>query len=76
VVTFHRDFAEAPPARLPRLGSVFASRHVTVARPVAEHGQRLGAVYLETLPEPWPAILARHSALGLLTILSFLLLAW
>jgi signal transduction histidine kinase len=74
VVAFHRDEARAPPARLVRLGSVFASRHVTVARPVAEHGQRLGAVYLETRPESWAAILGRHSALGLLTILSFLLL--
>jgi signal transduction histidine kinase len=74
VVAFHRDEARAPPARLAGLGSVFADRHVTVARPVAERGQRLGAVYLETLPESWATILGRHSALGLLTILSFLLL--
>jgi signal transduction histidine kinase len=74
VVAFHRDEARAPPARLGRLGSVFAARHVTVTRPVAERGQRLGAVYLETQPESWMSILGRHSALGLLTVLAFLLL--
>ena len=75
VAAFHRDGANPPPARLDGLGSAFAYRHVTVARPVTEQGQRLGAVYLETLPEPWSQVLARHSGLGLLTVLAFLLLA-
>ena len=74
VAAFHRGRAKAPPGRMGGLGTVFTDRHVTVTRPVAEHGARLGAVYLETLPEAWPAILARHSALALLTILAFVLL--
>jgi signal transduction histidine kinase len=74
VVAFHRSQAAAPPGRMVALGTVFTNRHVTVTRPVAEHGQRLGAVYLETLPESWASILGRHSALALLTILAFLLL--
>jgi signal transduction histidine kinase/ActR/RegA family two-component response regulator len=73
-VAFHRSDAKAPPARAPELGSVFAYRHVAVTRPVAQQGARLGTVYLETLPEPWPMVLRRHAALGLLTVLAFLLL--
>jgi signal transduction histidine kinase/ActR/RegA family two-component response regulator len=46
-----------------------------VVGPVTERGARLGFVYLETLPEPWTMIFARHSGLGLLTVLAFLLLA-
>ncbi|THD71163.1 response regulator [Phenylobacterium sp.] len=74
VVVFHRPDAHAPPPRTPAIGSRFAERHVTVTRPVSERGQRLGAVYLETQPESWAAILGRHSGLALLTVLAFLLL--
>jgi signal transduction histidine kinase/CheY-like chemotaxis protein len=74
VVVFHRPGAPAPPARAPTLGSKVASRHVTVTRPVAEQGAQLGAVYLETLPEPWVRVLGRHSGVALLTVLAFLLL--
>jgi len=74
VVVFHRAGAAPPPVHIDALSSRFSHRHATVTRPVAEQGQRLGAVYLETLPEPWMTVLGRHSALALLTILAFLLL--
>jgi signal transduction histidine kinase len=74
VVVFHRPGAPAPPARAPTLGSKVAGRRVTVTRPVAEQGAQLGAVYLETLPEPWVRVLGRHSGVALLTVLAFLLL--
>jgi signal transduction histidine kinase/ActR/RegA family two-component response regulator len=74
VVVFNRQGAPPPPARLEGLGSHFADRHVTVTRPVAEKGERLGTVYLATLPERWTAVLGRHSALALLTVLAFVLL--
>jgi signal transduction histidine kinase/ActR/RegA family two-component response regulator len=74
VVGFHRGKAQ-PPARVRPAGAVFAQRRVTVTRPVAEQGAPLGAVYLETRPEPLTALFARHSGLALLTVLAFLLLA-
>jgi signal transduction histidine kinase/CheY-like chemotaxis protein len=74
MATFNNPAAAPPPARAPAIGAHFVRRHAVVARPVAEHGSRLGAVYLETLPEPWTAVLARHSGLALLTVLAFLLL--
>ena len=74
VVVFHRPGAAPPPAHVEVLSSRFSHRHVTVTRPVAQQGQRLGAVYLETLPEPWTSVLGRHSSLALLTVLAFLLL--
>ena len=75
VVVFHRAGAAPPPAHIGALSSRFSHRHTTVTRAVAEQGQRLGAVYLETLPEPWTTVLGRHSGLALLTVLAFLLLA-
>ena len=74
VVVFHRGDADPPPAQAPAIGSRFAQRHVTVTRPVAERGERLGAVFLETQPESWAAMLGRHGSLALLTVLAFLLL--
>jgi signal transduction histidine kinase len=74
VVVFNRGGAQPPPAQVGKLGSAFTDRHVTVTRPVAERGARLGAVYLQTRPESWGAVLGRHSALALLTVLAFLLL--
>jgi signal transduction histidine kinase len=74
VVAFNRRGARAPPAQAPRLGSMFAARHVAVTRPVAEQGARLGAVYMETRPEPWTQVFGRHSGLAVLTVLAFLLL--
>jgi signal transduction histidine kinase len=74
VVEFHRNGEPPPPARLRGLSSVFAQRHVTVTRPVSERGARLGAVYLQTLPESWASMLARQSGLAVLTVLAFLLL--
>jgi signal transduction histidine kinase len=73
VVTYSNG-AGPPPANAPPLGTRVAARHVAVSRPVIQQGARLGEVYLETLPEAWPAILARHSGLALLTVLAFLLL--
>ena len=74
VVVFHRPDAPPPPARAPAPGARFVERHVVVTRAVAEQGARLGAVYLETRPESWASILGRHSNLGLMTVLAFLLL--
>jgi signal transduction histidine kinase/CheY-like chemotaxis protein len=74
VVTYNNPSVRPPPAKAPPLGTRALDRHVAVTRPVAEQGSRLGAVYLETLPEPWAAVLARHSGLALLTVLAFLLL--
>ncbi|HLZ74875.1 response regulator [Phenylobacterium sp.] len=74
VVTYSHTGGPPPPAGAPRLGTRFAARHLTVSRPVTEQGSRLGEVYLQIQPEPWTSILARHSALGLLTVLAFLLL--
>jgi signal transduction histidine kinase/CheY-like chemotaxis protein len=47
---------------------------VTVTRPVAEQGQLLGSVYVETTPETWRGLLARHGAFALLVSAAFLLL--
>ena len=66
VVVFHRGDADPPPAQAPAIGSRFAQRHVTVTRPVAERGERLGAVFLETQPESWAAMLGRHGSLSLI----------
>ncbi|MDB5427159.1 MAG: sensor histidine kinase [Phenylobacterium sp.] len=74
VVTFNRRGAGRPPARIGGLGSHFAGGHVTVTRPVLEKGERLGAVYLETLPEPWMAMFGRHSGMAVLSVLAFLML--
>src|SRR5204862_7523605 len=54
--------------------SNYAAGRVTVARPVAEQGQRLGTVYTATVPERWTTMLGRHSGLALLLVLAFLLL--
>ncbi|HEY2753415.1 response regulator [Phenylobacterium sp.] len=74
VVTFVRRGAAPAPTNPHAAGSNFAAGRVTVARPVAEQGQRLGTVYLATLPEPWTTVLGRHSGLALLLVLAFLLL--
>jgi signal transduction histidine kinase/CheY-like chemotaxis protein len=71
---FHRRGARSPPAHAPAVGSQFIDRHVNVTRLVAQRGQRLGAVYLETQPESWSSMLGRHSGLAVLTVLAFLLL--
>jgi signal transduction histidine kinase/ActR/RegA family two-component response regulator len=74
-VTYAGPGEHPPPVRAPKPGARFAQRRVTVVGPVTERGARLGFVYLETLPEAWTMIFARHSGLGLLTVLAFLLLA-
>ncbi|MBS0333677.1 MAG: response regulator, partial [Proteobacteria bacterium] len=74
VVAYHQAGAAPPPTRIGGPSEAFARRHVTVIRPVVQQGARLGSVYLETRPEPWAMVLARHSGLAVLTILAFLLL--
>ncbi len=74
VVSSSRAGAPKPPAQAPPAATAFVQGHVTVTRVVAERGARLGAVYLQTLPETWTMVLSRHSGLAMLTILSFLLL--
>ena len=74
MVTYHRPGVAPPPAEIRNASTVFARRHAVVTRPVTQQGAPLGAVYLETLPEPWAMVLARHSGLAVLTVLAFLLL--
>jgi signal transduction histidine kinase len=73
LVTFARPGAQAP-ARVGPADTLTGKRHVVVIRPVTQQGQRLGSVYLETLPEPWSEVAARHAALALLSLLAFLLM--
>jgi len=74
VVVFHRAPAVAPPAQIAPRATTYVARYVMVTRPVAQQGALLGWVYLETRPEPWATVLGRHAALGLLTLLAFVLL--
>jgi signal transduction histidine kinase len=72
VVVFARP-GSAAPARIGPVGTSSRANHVIVVRQVTQQGQRLGSVYLETLPEPWSMLAARHSGLALLTLMAFLL---
>ena len=72
MVTFARPGSSAP-SRVGPTGTFVQDRHVEVVHPVTQRGQRLGSVYLETLPEPLNEFAGRHSALALLTLMAFLL---
>ena len=73
VVIFARPGARAP-ATVGPVGTASLDRRVAVTRPVSQQGQRLGSVYMETLPEPWSEIAGRNASLALLTVMAFLLL--
>ncbi len=75
VVTIYRERAGPPPARAGVVGTRADGRRIRVLRPVAERGERLGTVYMETAPESWADMLSRHAGLGLLTVMAFLLLS-
>src|SRR6202012_583961 len=74
VVSIHRRDAKPPPTVAGPPGAHFAGRRATVTGVVSERGQRLGEVYLRTVPESWPSVLGRHSGLALLSLLAVLLL--
>jgi signal transduction histidine kinase/ActR/RegA family two-component response regulator len=74
LVTYARKGAPPPPGHLPHLRDHATDGMMQVTSPVAERDTRMGAVYVRTLPEPFSRILGRHSGLGLLLIMSFVLL--
>jgi signal transduction histidine kinase/CheY-like chemotaxis protein len=74
LISYARRGDPAPPERAAALGSVYRSGAVQVTVPVSEQDQRLGAVYLRTAREPFGDFLGRHSGLGLLTVMAFLML--
>jgi signal transduction histidine kinase len=70
-----RPGADAP-ATLAAAETQRKGGRVIVARPVAQQGQPLGFVYIETTPEGLPAFIARHTGLVILTLLALLLLSF
>ena len=74
IVTYARREDLQPPALAWPPGERRAGGQVSVSRAVAERGTPLGAVHVATMPEPMGALFARHGALALLTIMSFMLL--
>ncbi len=68
--------AQRPPTTLIGDGTQRIDDRVIVLRPVAEQGQRLGTVYLQTAPERFSETVARHTALVILTLLALLLLSF
>jgi signal transduction histidine kinase/CheY-like chemotaxis protein len=75
VVRYVSAGAPQPPAQAQPPGARARAGIVRVARPVAETGAPLGSVYIETRREPLARIVGRHSALGLLLVMSFVLVA-
>ena len=73
VARYARPGAPAPPAASPAPHG-FRGGVIRAVAPVAEQGARLGSVYVETAPERFTTLLARHSGLGLLTVMAFVLL--
>jgi len=76
VAVLTRKNADHVPARLVGDGTQRIDGRVVVVRPVAEQGQHLGTVYLQTAPERLSETLARHTALVILTLLALLLLSF
>ena len=74
VVSFVREGARRPPPKAVPDRASFREGVVKAAAPVAQQGVPLGSVYVETAREPMFALLQRHSGLGLLTLMAFLLL--
>jgi signal transduction histidine kinase/CheY-like chemotaxis protein len=76
VAVLTRKNADRVPASLAGDGTQRIDGRVIVVRPVAEQGQRLGTVYLQTAPESLSETLARHTGLVILTLLALLLLSF
>ncbi|HVI33353.1 response regulator [Phenylobacterium sp.] len=74
LVVYARRAQPRPPEQLGPPGAVYDRGAVKVTVPVSEQGVMMGAVYLETEPEPFAALLGRHSGLALLSVMAFLLL--
>jgi signal transduction histidine kinase/CheY-like chemotaxis protein len=68
--------ARPPPAALAGDSTQSLDGRVIVLRPVAEQGQRLGTVYLQTAPESFSEAVTRHTGLVILTLLALLLLSF
>jgi len=71
-----RNSAGAPPApaQVGRVRALWTGRRVEAVRSAQEQGQVLGYVFVRTRRDAWTSILARHSAIGLLTVMGLLLL--
>jgi signal transduction histidine kinase/CheY-like chemotaxis protein len=68
--------ARPPPVALAGDSTESLDGRVIVLRPVAEQGQRLGTVYLQTAPESFSEAVTRHTGLVILTLLALLLLSF
>ncbi|HEV2533362.1 response regulator [Phenylobacterium sp.] len=66
--------APPPPLRRRPVGTGWADHRVMATRAAAEQGQVLGYVFLQTQPDSLGAVLARHTGVGLLTVMGLLLL--
>jgi signal transduction histidine kinase/CheY-like chemotaxis protein len=75
-VLLTRKGADPAPATLVAAETLREDGRVIVARPVEEQGQRLGTVYLQTMPEGASEFAARHTGLVILTLLALLLLSF
>jgi signal transduction histidine kinase len=76
VTVLTRKNADPMPTNLIGAGTQRIDGRIIVARPVAEQGQRLGTVYLQTAPESLSEVVARHTGLVILTLLALLLLSF
>jgi signal transduction histidine kinase len=76
VAVLARKAAKPPPTALIGDSTRRIDGRVIVIRPVAEQGQRLGTVYLQTALESTSDTIARHTALVILTLLALLLLSF
>uniref|UniRef100_UPI002FE04B24 response regulator n=1 Tax=Phenylobacterium sp. TaxID=1871053 RepID=UPI002FE04B24 len=74
LVVYARRPQLQPPGQLGPAGAAYDRGAVKVTVPVSEQGVAMGSVYLETEPEPFAALLGRHSGLALLSVMAFLLL--
>jgi len=74
VASMSRPGAGQAPPRVAAPRASMSGARIVVVRPVTEQGQRLGFVYLRTVPETLAAVVARHLPLMLLTALALALL--
>jgi signal transduction histidine kinase len=71
-----RPGADPAPTRLIAVGVRHVHGRDVVTQAVAEQGQRLGFVYLQTAPEDLSEFVGRHTGLVILTALALLLLGF
>ena len=71
-----RSGADPAPARIAAGGVQHMHGRDVVTQAVAEQGERLGFVYLQTAPEDLPEFIGRHTGLVILTALALMLLTF